>query len=85
MNSPFIAEQARALAARSDIGGKLAPQDRVEGLYRAVLGRLPDETETELACRFLDEASVRGDVSNLQPLPQLAQVLLSSNEFLFVD
>ncbi len=44
MNSPFIAEQTRHLAARAG---------NVEGLYRAVLGRAPKPDELEAGRRFL--------------------------------
>jgi hypothetical protein len=90
MNSPFMLEQARSLAARPQVAGKLSPADRVESLYQVVFGRRPDEAETELALRFLDAAQTnvpRGDKpqTQLDPWAQYAQVLLASNEFLFVD
>jgi hypothetical protein len=68
-------------------------------LYRRVLGRLPEPDELALARRFLDGDSVarpapsgawrggqtlQGDLA-LAPPDQLAQVLLMSNEFMFVD
>ncbi len=85
MNSPFVLEQSRALAARSDILGKLSPGDRVESLYQAVFARRPDEAEIDLADRFVQQAATHQDESKLNPWEQYAQVLLLSNEFLFVD
>jgi hypothetical protein len=90
MNAPFMLEQARSLVARPQIAGKLSPADRVESLYQVVLGRRPDEAETDLALRFLDAAQAdasRPDAAEtkLDPWAQYAQVLLASNEFLFVD
>jgi hypothetical protein len=90
MNSPFMLEQARALAASPPVAGKLSPADRVESLYEIVLGRRPDEAETELALRFVDAAQAESSLAHappvkLDPWAQYAQVLLASNEFLFVD
>jgi hypothetical protein len=90
MNSPFMLEQARSLAARPQVSGKLSPSDRVESLYQLVFGRRADEAETELALRFVEaaEADAARDGAakgKLDPWAQYAQVLLASNEFLYVD
>jgi hypothetical protein len=90
MNSPFMLEQARSLAARPQVAGKLSSADRVESLYEIVLGRRPDEAETEMALRFVNAAQADGSLphapkAQLDPWAQYAQVLLASNEFLFVD
>ncbi len=94
MNSPFMLEQARSLANRRQVAGKLAATDRVESLYQLVLARRPDETETELALRFVDAvqadaartaAKGKDATSTLDAWAQYAQVLLASNEFMYVD
>jgi hypothetical protein len=89
MNSPFMLRQAQSLAARREVAGKLSPTDRVESLYKIVFGRRPDEAETDLALRFIDaaeaDAARSGAPVKLDPWAQCAQVLLASNEFLFVD
>jgi hypothetical protein len=90
MNSPFMLEQAQSLAARPAVSGKLSPADRVESLYEIVLGRRPEEAETELALRFVNAAQAdssppHAPKTKLDPWAQYAQVLLASNEFLFVD
>ncbi len=77
MNAPFTIEQARALAARSS----RAP-DRVAALYREALGRAPTPDESRSAERFLDTPD---PTSKLSRWEQLAQVLLMTNEFLFID
>ena len=71
MNSPFMSQAARSLAA--EIAGTDAK--KVQHLYRKVLGRDPDQAETDLGITFLESGSAE----------QLAQVLLMSNEFMFVD
>ncbi|HEV3300575.1 MAG TPA: DUF1553 domain-containing protein, partial [Planctomycetaceae bacterium] len=90
MNSPFMLEQARSLAARPQVAGKLSSADRVESLYEIVLGRHPDEAETEMALRFIDAAQADRSLphapkAQLDAWAQYAQVLLASNEFMFVD
>jgi hypothetical protein len=88
MNSPFVIVQARALAARPDVSGAPAPERRIAALYRAVLARPPAPAEVQAAARFLAPPGPRpGEPghSQLSRWEQLAQVLLMSNEFLFVD
>src|SRR5207247_5485171 len=43
LNSTFMIEQAKALAARSEVSG--SPQERVAALYRLVLARTPRPEE----------------------------------------
>jgi len=55
LNSPFVAQQARALAARPD----LAAQDdsrRIRALYQTLFGRLPDAGEVALGRQYLHAA-----------------------------
>ncbi len=90
MNSPFMLQQARSLAERPQVAGKLAAGDRVESLYQLVFARRPDEAETELALRFIDAAQAEFShgsprTGTLDVWAQYAQVLLASNEFMFVD
>jgi len=65
--------------------GSPRPFDRIESLYQTVFARRPEEAETALAEHFVEEASTHKDESTLDPWEQYAQVLLLSNEFLFVD
>ncbi|QDV34657.1 PSD1 and planctomycete cytochrome C domain-containing protein [Tautonia plasticadhaerens] len=53
MNSPFVVEQARALAARPEVCGIGRPDDRIRALYRLALQRAPSRTELEAGLRFL--------------------------------
>jgi hypothetical protein len=81
MNSPFMSEQAKALAARTD---KLTGDARVRELYRLVFARNPDASEIQVGLRFL-EAPPGSERSQLTPWQQYAQVLLMTNEVMFVD
>ncbi len=82
----------------ADTKGEAAAEG-VRRLYRRVLGRLPDSDELALATAFIRRESaaaaagfaawrvmqtVKGDPP-LAPWEQLAQVLLLTNEFMFVD
>ncbi len=79
MNSPFVLEQAKALAARTSG----TTDDHVRMLYRLSLGRNPNNSEMDLASKFVH--TTQDKPSNISGWEQLAQVLLLSNEFAFVD
>jgi hypothetical protein len=79
MNSPFVVEQAKALAARTTG----TTDDRIRRLYQLVLGRNPNDVEKKLSGEFVRSPADKS--SNVTGWEQLAQVLLLSNEFAFVD
>lgn len=88
MNAPFVIEQAQALAARPEVARESDPAHRVVALYRLILGRAPDDDELRAGLEFTAAAEVESDPgarSRLEPWPQYAQVLLLTNEMLFVD
>jgi hypothetical protein len=86
MNSKFVVRQAQWLAARQEIQSTAIPQVRIEALYRLVLGRMPSDEELAEGIRFIRDAGLeRTPETKLDPWEQLAQVLLVSNEFQFVD
>jgi hypothetical protein len=89
LNNPFVRAQALAFA-RSLSAEKMA-SERVRSAYRKALGRPPSQEETDDALEFVAdyaaEASRRkraGDV-RLAAWQSFCQVLLCSNEFLYVD
>ena len=88
MNSPFIIQQAKALAARPEVSKEPEPAKRVEKLYRLAYGRAPTPDEVQGAVEFIrgEEALASpGTASPLSPWEKYAQVLLQSNEFVFID
>jgi len=94
MNSPFFVEQARAVAARPEMTALAGPEQRIRQLYRLVYARDPAPQELEIGLRFIRSAeptaavipaSTGGGSMPLTPWEQYAQVLLMSNEFMFVD
>jgi hypothetical protein len=88
MNAPFVLEQARALAARPEVSRETDPSRRVAALYRLTLLRPPDDAELRMALEFVrgaGEAGAGGGRSHLGAWEQFAQVLLLTNELMFVD
>ncbi len=88
MNAPFVIEQAKALMLRSEVAAATTTEARIAALYRAVLARAPFPAEVQAASRFLtpDDSPLAGPGhSQLSRWQQLAQVLLMTNELLFVD
>jgi len=80
MNSPFVVEQAKALARRAE--GESEPAKKIEHLYRLCFGRKPDADEVALGKQFV--ASVDAS-KGLTGWEKYAQVLLLANEFAFID
>jgi Protein of unknown function (DUF1553)/Protein of unknown function (DUF1549) len=84
LNSPFVIQAAKAIAARPAVASAQEPAGKVDALYRIVLSRRPSEDEVKLALAYVQgESGVQG--AKLSPWEKLAQVLLLSNEFAFVD
>jgi hypothetical protein len=79
LNSPFMSEQARALAGRTE---KLDGEARVRELYRLVYARNPAPNEVQIGLRFVETPAEKSQLSSWE---QYAQVLLLTNEMMFVD
>jgi len=75
LNSRFMLEQARILAAK---------EKSVDGLWRRVLGRAATDGERKAAEEFLSkQAGLSG--SKESAMAELARSLINLNEFLYVD
>ncbi len=91
MNSPFVHEQATAFAERLvEFGGDSA--ERLARAYELAWGRLPEPRERKRAAEFLKACHDALAASSLPALAaeretwaSLAKVLLTANEFLYVD
>ena len=84
LNSPFMLAQAKALARPRD--GRSGAVGRGRGLtaaYRLLFAREPDATRNAARDRFLRQA--RRQRRPCRGWEQYAQVLLASNETLYVD
>jgi cytochrome c553 len=85
MNSPFSIEQGQSLAARGDVGPIADRDAKIAAIYRAALARMPTSEELSFAQRFVESASADPAGAQLSPWEQLAQMLLMTNEFAYVD
>jgi hypothetical protein len=83
LNSPFVIEQARALVQREEVKQAASPEEKICAMQRLVWQRLADREEIRLAEQFV--AAPAATEAKLSPLEQYAQVLLLSNEVMFVD
>jgi hypothetical protein len=86
MNSPFVLDQARHLAARTANASGNSHVEPINELYRLTLARLPHAEEMAAAEEFIAAQSTATiEKGQLSPWEMLAQVLLLTNEFMFVD
>jgi cytochrome c553 len=100
MNSPFLAEMVRSLANQRELVGTSEPRERIDRVYRLGLGRPPATQEVDLGLAFLAEEDARDKRAPVTGSPQPAaqpaaatlsaweryvQVVLLSNEFMFID
>jgi hypothetical protein len=53
MNSPFVVERSKKLAARAEIKEQPDAAKRIESLYRVALGRTPSKEEIDLGVKFV--------------------------------
>ena len=80
LNSRWTRKQAASLAAKVDGAPGIAEKTRA--LYRRTLNRDPSPEEIDLAARFVERT--RGE-SERDGWTELAQVLLGTNEFIFLN
>ena len=83
INSPFMAERARALAARLH-REESSDSSRIDRAYLLLYGRLPQENERLLGREFLGTLGTTAPETLLTRWEQYAQVLLGANEFLYL-
>lgn len=80
LNDPFMAELATDLAHRIRQSGAAAePQGQIRHAYRLVFGRLPTTAEVQIGQELLRTATATN------ALERYCQLLLCSNEFIYVD
>jgi hypothetical protein len=83
LNSPFMLAQAKAFAARVAADAGDSTEARVRRAFRLLYARDPDGDELKLAAEFLSRPDSQS--MGLTRWEQYAQVLLVSNEALYVD
>ncbi len=87
MNNPFVYKQAGILAERVHV--EATEKDRIVKLYQIVFQRKPSEQELELGLKFLSTTPEKAGYAVAgEPITawrQYARIMLSSNEFQFLD
>jgi hypothetical protein len=81
LNSPFMIARARALSGRLSAQVPDNETARIHLAYRLLFGRAADTSEMKLALTFLTKPGAGG----MGRWEQYAQILLASNEMLYVD
>jgi hypothetical protein len=91
MNNPFVQEQSARFARRL-IASSAEPMPRIELAYQLAWSRPPTSDEVDRGLRFLRKCSTAletariPDVSReMEAWTSLAKVMLTANEFLYVD
>jgi hypothetical protein len=80
MNDPFVNEQAGALAKRVTRDAlSSGVEDQIRATYRLVFGRSPTEEEFSIGRELL------AGTGQADPLERYCQLLLSTNEFIYID
>ena len=77
LNSGFMEQRAAALASRADVVGGGDAAAKVQRLYRLVLGRSARPDELSACLEFVGPGA--------KMWPELAKLLLSSNEVIFLN
>jgi hypothetical protein len=87
LNSDFMVGQAKALAKRLQEGNTSSDDTaRIRHAYRLVFGRDATDAEVQFGIEFLTaESNTETTKSVLSRWEQYSQVLLSANEFTFLD
>jgi hypothetical protein len=87
LNSEFMVRQAKALAAKLEGVKAASEEERINKAFLLVYGRLPKAEERQLGAEFLAQHAEkpRSADNGMTGWEQYAQVLLSANEFLYVD
>jgi hypothetical protein len=83
LNSPFMVEQAKAFSARLHKEAPDSDEARIRRGFMLAYGRPPVDKETELGLAYL--SSEADPQSKLTLWQSYAQVLLGSNEFMYLD
>ena len=76
LNSPLTVQQAARFAERPEMAAMTEVRERIAAMYRLAFGRGPSSEELHTAQAFLDGGG---------SWQELAQAMLVSNEFSFVD
>lgn len=82
LNSPFVQRQAQWLTEKWKEDKSLSDQQRLERLFQAVLQRNPTKHESEMFLKYVEAST---DEEKWNKWDSVAQVVMVSNDFMFVD
>ena len=82
LNSPFMVEQARSFAKRLQ-QEETGTAPRIHRAFQLAYGRLPSPQELKLGLAYLSVEDT--EANKLTRWERYAQVLLGSNEFMYLD
>jgi hypothetical protein len=85
LNSEFMVRNAKALAAKLTAKPGLSDAERIGAAFLMVFGRPVTDRELQLGLNFLSAPNQGAAATTLSRWEQYAQVLLMTNEFMFVD
>ena len=87
LNSPFVIDQATALTTGKQFQTIETNKDKITYLFRCILGRQPAPSEQEQAMKFVHKQLQKSPSMRFinSPWPLIAQAMLMSNEFQYVD
>ncbi len=83
LNSPFMTTQAKAFAARLHSQAPDSDEARIRLAFQLAYGRPPEDVEVELGLAYLSREPEPGN--RLSPWETYSQILLGSNEFMYLD
>jgi len=83
LNSPFMIQQAKSFSTRLHTQAPDSDSSRVELAFQLAYGRFPSDQELSLGLTYLSaEDSEENQMSRWE---RYAQVILASNEFMYLD
>jgi hypothetical protein len=82
LNSSFIQDRAKALAAHQELDNVESDEERIRRMYQRCFSRPPDPDDLRIALTFIQS---QPSDSETDPWQRFAHALLASNEFVFVD
>ncbi|MBO0863113.1 MAG: DUF1553 domain-containing protein, partial [Chloracidobacterium sp.] len=87
LNSEFLYECAKNVANSLLDRKELSDAERVETAYTLILNRLPDQGETDRALKYVSgfKEKFAGENADQKAWLSLLRVLMSSNDFVYVD
>ena len=67
LNSPFVAEQARFVAARREVASAATDSAKIEQFYRFIFGRAPQDAELQAGLRFVSQQGESEALASAEP------------------